>query len=129
MRPSPSIAVFALSVLLAAPATPQVITGTILGNVSDPSFGAVAGAKVTARNTGTNVSTTVTTSTSGEYTLTYLPTGMYEVTIEAPGFKAFRQTNINLSVDSKVRVDTQLTVGSVSESVEVVGTAQVLQTD
>src|SRR6267142_3440741 len=120
MRPSASVVVFALSVLLAAAAAPQVITGTILGKVSDPSSGAVAGAKVTARNIGTNISTTVTTSSSGEYTLTYLPTGMYEVTIEAPGFKAFRQTNINLGVDSKVRVDTQLAVGSVNESVEVV---------
>ncbi|MEO7651747.1 MAG: carboxypeptidase regulatory-like domain-containing protein, partial [Bryobacteraceae bacterium] len=129
MRPSPSAVVLALSMLVAMPAAAQVITGSILGNVSDPSSGAVAGAKVTARNIGTNVSTTVSTSSSGEYTLTYLPTGMYEVTIEAPAFKGFRQTNVRLGVDSKVRVDAQLTVGSVSESVEVIGTAQVLQTD
>ncbi len=100
MRPSPSVVFLAIFVLLAAPAAPQVITGTILGNISDPSSGAVAGAKVTARNIGTNVSSKATTGSSGEYTLTYLPTGMYEVTIEAPGFKAFRQTNINLGVDS-----------------------------
>jgi len=129
MRPSLSAAVLCLSMMAATPGAAQVITGSILGNVSDPSSSAVAGAKVTARNIGTNVSTIVSTSTSGEYTLTYLPTGMYEVTIEAPGFKGFRQTNVNLGVDSKVRVDVQLQVGSVTESVEVVGTAQVLQTD
>src|SRR5882762_6758315 len=124
----PSAAV-ALCLLVALPAAAQVITGTILGNVSDPSAGAVAGAKVVVRNTGTNVTTTVTTSSSGEYTAPSLPTGMYEITIEAAGFKAFRQTNVNLTVDAKVRVDAQLTVGNVTESVEVTGTAQALQTD
>ncbi|MFN9921885.1 MAG: carboxypeptidase regulatory-like domain-containing protein, partial [Acidobacteriota bacterium] len=112
---------------VAAPA--QVITGTILGTVSDPSGAPVKSAKVRIVNTGTNVATETTANELGEYVAPYLPTGMYEVTIESTGFKKFRSTGITLTLDSKVRVDASLVLGAVQETVEVRADALALQTD
>src|SRR5581483_9582249 len=61
-------------------------TGQIVGEVVDPSGGAVAGAEVTVRNTGTNYIRTVTTDAAGRYVAPYLPLGMYEIGAKASGF-------------------------------------------
>ncbi len=107
----------------------QVITGTILGTVTDSSGAAINGAKVTITNTGTNVKWETTSVESGNFERPSLPPGIYVVSIEAPGFKALKRSNVNLAVDSKYRVNAVLEVGNVSESVTVVANAQVLQTD
>src|SRR5690349_19876614 len=85
--------------------TAQVVTGTILGSVTDPSGGAVAGARVLIVNLDTNVRTELTTNTEGQYTRPYLPTGRYEVTIGASGFANYVQTGIALNVDAQYRAD------------------------
>lgn len=107
----------------------QVITGTVLGTVTDPSGASVAGAQVTVINTGTGVSTVSTTNSAGDFSVPYMQPGVYEVSIEAPGFKRFRKSNINVVIDSKARVDAVLEVGNVSESIDVVASAETLQTD
>src|SRR5436309_11298932 len=61
-------------------------TGQIVGQVLDPSFGAVAGAEVTVRNWATNFSRRTTTDAAGRYAASYLPLGPYEVTVRASGF-------------------------------------------
>ena len=107
----------------------QVITGTILGTVTDPDGALVPKADIAILNTGTNIRTNLTSNSAGEFVAPYLPPGIYEVTIEFPGFKTFRQSNVQLGLDSKFRIDAVLSVGTVSDSVEVVSSAQVLQTD
>jgi outer membrane receptor protein involved in Fe transport len=120
---------FACAALLSIPAFAQVITGTILGTVTDSSGAPVAATPVMLRNTGTNIVTRTITNNSGEYTVPLLPPGSYEVSIEVPGFKAFRQTNVNVGVDEKARIDVQLAVGDVTEVVEVTAAEVLLQTD
>src|SRR6185295_18472077 len=72
----------------------QVITGTVLGVVSDASGGVVARARITVHNTGTNIDTKAKTNSSGEYVVPLLPTGTYDVLIEADGFKSYRQVGV-----------------------------------
>src|SRR6266567_5980911 len=106
----------------------QVITGTILGTVTDRSGSAIK-AKITIVNTGTGVQLETATNESGDFERPSLQPGLYEVSIAADGFKTFRQSNVNLIVDSKYRVNAVLELGSVSESVTVVANVQVIQTD
>ncbi|MFN9457763.1 MAG: carboxypeptidase-like regulatory domain-containing protein, partial [Acidobacteriota bacterium] len=107
----------------------QVITGTILGTITDPSGAPVKGAKVKIVNTGTNIVTQTSSNDAGEYVQPYLPTGTYDVTVEATGFKSFRSTGVTLTLDSKVRIDAALALGAVQETVEVRANALALQTD
>jgi hypothetical protein len=118
-----------LSVIL-PPVPAQTTTGSIVGTVSDPSGGAVAGARVAVANEGTGiVAITLVTDSSGNYVATTLPPGRYSVTVEATGFKKSVSPGINLSVQDRIGVNVVLEVGQVTETVEVVGAAQALQTD
>ena len=115
--------------LVALPAFAQSDRGTITGEVTDPSAAVVPGAKIVARNmdTGT-VSETVATST-GNYTLTSLPAGIYEVIAEAPGFKKTVRNGIQVQVAAVVRVDFALQIGAPTESVTVTAEAPLLKTE
>src|SRR5450432_1956205 len=74
------------AVLCAASALGQTVTGSITGQVNDPSGAVVSAAKVTAENVSTGVKTIAETNGSGVYTLRFLPIGTYTVTIESTGF-------------------------------------------
>jgi outer membrane receptor protein involved in Fe transport len=119
-----------LYLLLVLPGAGHAQTGlaTITGIVSDAQGASVPGATVTATNTATNVEYTGVTTDGGAYTITGLPIGNYAVRIELPGFKVV-QTTISLSAAQTARVDARLEVGGVAESVEVVATSAVLQTE
>jgi hypothetical protein len=104
-------------------------TATIAGAVTDSSGSAVVGARVTVTNTGTGVA--ISTSTTGEGTY-YVPTlnpGTYRVQIEFQGFKQYVREGIVLRTAEQPRIDVQLEVGAVSESVNVSGSAQLLETE
>src|ERR1044072_9123665 len=94
-------------------------TGTIHGAVSDPPGAAVAGARVTALLVERGVSRTVTTSERGEYVLPLLPIGTFSIVVESRGFSSFRQEHVELTANENVRIDAQLKLGDVSESVVV----------
>src|SRR6266446_2097899 len=116
------LAVFAvLAVTLSAFA--QVQNGSFTGTVLDPTGAAVAGAKVTVTNQGTNLSVTETTNSSGNYTVRELPIGTYKLTTEATGFKTVSDTNVVLNAGVIAHVDFKLTLGRASEVVEVTSAA------
>src|SRR3984957_7162968 len=110
-----------LVVLLAFPLAcyAQTYNGTIVGNVTDASGAAVAGAKVTVVNTGTNNTFTATTSHQGEYSVAQLPIGMYAVHITMSNFKEFVSTGVEVHVSTTTEVNASLQVGSVTEKVEI----------
>ncbi len=118
-----------LSSLCAMPARAQAVAGTILGTVTDSSGGAVAGAKVTIRNLGTDVSTEATTNDSGNYVALQLAPGSYEVTVEKQGFNQVVQQNVTVTVGLSARVDATLAPGEVSQHVTVSEAPPGLQTD
>ncbi len=120
----------AVALLISALSLPaQVVTGTILGTVTDPSGAAVAAAEVIITNTATGVVSRTRSLASGDFVQPLLPIGSYTVVFEAKGFKGYRVTGINLGSDAKVRVDASLTLGSVNDSIEVKAEALALQTD
>ncbi len=116
-----------LPALFLGPGNAQT-TGTILGQISDPSGGAVVGATVRCKNISTGLVRSASTNTEGGYLLPSLPTGTYEVTAEASGFKLSTQTGISLEVAQNARIDFNLQVGSVNETVNVAAAAVAVDT-
>ena len=102
-----------------APVWGQVETGAISGTVRDTSGAAVAGATVTVRNTATSAERTVTTGDQGQYTITALPPGIYELTVTSTGFAKFT-SRVEVTVGSVVTVDPQLSVSNQTTTIEVV---------
>src|SRR5215510_3373197 len=97
----------------------QAPTATLVGRVTDASHAPVPGAKIQVRNVNTNEIRTAQTGAEGEYTVSNLPPGLYDVIIGQAGFKLLREAKLELKVDQTARLDAQLEVGSVSEAVEV----------
>jgi hypothetical protein len=104
------------------------VTASISGTVNDASGAAVAGATVTATNTGTNIAQTQSTNGQGYYSFQSLPLGTYTIDIVQKGFKAFRQTGLVLDVNSALAVDASLQVGQNTEKVEVAADALHVET-
>ena len=111
----------------ALPAFAQQDGATVLGEVTDPSGGVVPGAVVTVTNSATGISLTTETNERGVYSLPGLRPGDYSVTIEAQGFSKFVRSGITLQVAQVLRLDAALQAGNLTETVEVVGAASLLQ--
>jgi hypothetical protein len=103
--------------------------GTITGTVSDLSGAVVPRANVTAVYTESGTEVPVATTETGNYTIASLRPGIYNLTVEAAGFKKATRTGIQVAVASNVRIDVTLEVGSASESVTVTAEAALLQTE
>lgn len=102
---------------------------TVVGTVTDKSGAVVPGAKVTVRNLGTQFISSGQTNAAGAYYVPSLNSGTYEVAVEATGFKKFVQAGLVLRINESPRIDVQLEVGNVSESVKVDATAPLLETE
>src|SRR5262245_8593918 len=107
----------------------QEITGSISGVVADSSGALISGVRVTVTNTSTNVSKEVVTGASGAYRVPFLFFGTYRVKAERNGFKTSQMENITLSTSEDVRVDLTLTVGEMTEVVNISGGAIALKTE
>ena len=103
--------------------------GTITGTVSDPAGAVVASAPVEAKNTATGTVYPVATSGTGNYTLSQLPVGTYEISVTAPGFKKAVRAGIGVAASSTFRVDFALEVGATTESVTITAEAPLLKTE
>jgi hypothetical protein len=107
----------------------QAVTATVVGQVSDTTGGVIPAAKVTITNQQTGVATSVVTNESGNYEFSFVPPGIYTVSIVHQNFEESIRRNVNVVVNTTVRVDATLTVGSVAQSVTVNSEAPVLETD
>jgi Carboxypeptidase regulatory-like domain len=111
------------------PAWGQEVTAAIVGTVTDPSGAPLKGASVVATDTERGTVLTAKTNDSGSYSITRVAVGNYSVKITAPGFQTSVQNGITLVLNQTARIDMQMQMGQVSETVEVTGSAPVLQTD
>src|SRR4051812_26270077 len=129
--PSRVFIVIALAALVAALPSlqAQVLYGTILGNVTDPSHGAVPGANVKIVNKGTSQEWTLTTNEVGGFSMSTVPPGTYDVTISSAGFQTATREDVIVAANNAVRVDLTLAVGAISETVRVHAETATLQTD
>ncbi|MGB8475435.1 MAG: TonB-dependent receptor [Candidatus Acidiferrum sp.] len=115
---------------LNAPASfSQAVYGSITGTVNDAQGAAVLGAKVTITSLTKGTSAETTTNESGNYSVLHLIPDTYKVHFEAPGFKAYDVASVLVQVDTTSRVDAQLQVGAVTQTVEVTSEVPQLKTD
>ncbi|MBI3208255.1 MAG: carboxypeptidase regulatory-like domain-containing protein, partial [Candidatus Solibacter usitatus] len=117
---------FSLFTLIAAAAA-QEYRAAVLGTVRDPAGGAVAGATVLITNEESGVKARTTTQNEGSFHVPYLLPGVYALEIAREGFKTHRRGRIELRVDDRMRIDVQLEIGRVTESVTVTAEASLLE--
>jgi outer membrane receptor protein involved in Fe transport len=107
----------------------QEIGGGILnGTITDSSGAAIVGAKVTATQPATGLSRTTQSSGAGLYSFSSLPPGVYQVQIEASGFKTAKLQTVDIGVGGIATIDVKMEVGAIEESVSVTDTAPVVET-
>src|SRR5580704_3292175 len=107
----------------------QVLYGSLTGNVTDPTGAPVPGAHVEAVNVGTNAKSAIDTDVHGVYHFTELQGGFYKLTVTAKSFGTFTETGVEVQVSAVRRVDVQLSIATVTQSVVVSADSVVLQTD
>lgn len=124
-----TVATVILAILTSPGAHAQSTLGVILGNVTDATGAVVKGAKVRVTQTAANVGRDAETNAEGAYEFQNVDAGPYLVTVTAPGFRTFSSAGLTLQARSRLRVDAQLEVGDVSQTVEVSTSAGVIATD
>ncbi|HEY7181092.1 MAG TPA: carboxypeptidase-like regulatory domain-containing protein, partial [Blastocatellia bacterium] len=108
----------------------QAVKGSLLGTIIDSNGAAAAGATVTITETRTNISATTAANADGNYSFPNVKDGVYRVEAAQKGFKKVVREGVIVDVNTTVRVDLNLQVGDVSESITVAADATpLLQTD
>ncbi len=124
------MAFLALALLGASPALKaQTLYGSIVGSVLDSSGAVIPGAVVTVTQTETNDTRTAQTNSSGGYTFSTIPTGTYRVSVAKSGFSTFDTANVDVRVNTTVRVDASMLPGAETQTITVNADRAELQSD
>jgi hypothetical protein len=123
-----TITIATLSLLFTTRAIAQVETGQIFGRVSDASGAVLPGVTVTVAGPGLLQPLVAVASESGSYQFPRLAVGIYNVKFELPGFRTVIRQDVRVSLGFNARVDAQLEVATVEETVTVSGVAPVVDT-
>ncbi|MGH9971181.1 MAG: TonB-dependent receptor domain-containing protein [Pyrinomonadaceae bacterium] len=116
--------------VLSLPALAQTgSTGALTGTVTDSNGAVVAGVQVTVTNEATREKREAVSQENGSYSVPQLLPGSYRVEYSAAGFKQAVKEGLRINVTETARLDVQLEVGSVQETVIVTSEAQLLQTE
>ena len=126
---SKTLVLLAAICALAGSAWGQQVNAAITGTITDPSGAPIAGAKVAAKDLDRGVVFPSETNALGVYNFPRLPIGRYEVRAESKGFQTSVQPTVTLDVDQTARVDFQMRIGNISETVEVSSAAPILETE
>jgi hypothetical protein len=113
--------------LATAPAYAQVGTGTILGQVTDPTGAVVPGARVTATNVDTSFSRSGTSNPEGSYRFPAMPVGNYRIEVSKQGFKTVQATGLVVTVGQEVEMNISLAVGAAQETLQVTTEAPLVE--
>jgi hypothetical protein len=119
----------ALAALLipASPLLAQDARGKLVGRILDASSAVVPGAEIVATQVEMNTHVDAVSNADGNYTLPYLLPGIYRVDVKAKGFKEYSRHPIDIRVGDTVTLDIKLDVGNVSEKIDVVAEASLLE--
>ena len=115
--------------LLPAPLFAQSERANLTGTVSDPSGAPIGNATVSVVHLSTNTTATVKTTPGGDYNVSNLSPGLYRVEISAVGFKRFVREDVTLTAAGTVRLDAELSLGQVTETVQVSAAVTQIQTE
>jgi Carboxypeptidase regulatory-like domain/TonB dependent receptor len=115
-------------VFAANTASAQRTTGTLRGQILDPSGAAVPDAQVVVTNQDTGVKTTVTTTSAGTYELPSLLPGLYRISVDAKGFKGYVRKDVTVLANQDNVADARVELGAATETIEVVSGAVEVQT-
>ncbi|MBI3684095.1 MAG: TonB-dependent receptor [Acidobacteria bacterium] len=121
--------VAAVVIFTAQPLLSQEVSAGITGRITDPSGAAIVNANVIAKDQARATVWPTKTNTEGIYAFPRIPAGTYELRVEAAGFKTFVRQDMALEVNQRGRLDVQMEVGAVTESVQVTGEAPLLQSE
>src|SRR5277367_4882572 len=114
--------------LLAGSLVSQTTNGSIGGTVTDASGAPVQGVQVQVNDKDHGMQRTAMTGENGTYTIPQLPPGTYDLTVTKTGLATVNRTGVQLLVNQGATLDFQLSVASVSQTVEVTGVAPALNT-
>jgi hypothetical protein len=128
MRSSIKLLLVVVCVCLSLPLAAQKFTGTIAGVVTDQAGAVISGAEVTATNTENGAVRTAKSGDGGDYAITDLPAGNYNVSVKQANFREFVSKGVQLFVSSTATVNASLTVGSASEQMTVEANAIQVET-
>ena len=103
-------------------------TGSIVGTVSDPSGAVLSGAKVTITNVATGQTIDLTVNSAGSFTSGALTPGTYKVVVAAKGFSTVNTTT-NVQLGNIATVNTRMTLGQESTTIEVQASAVQVNTE
>ena len=105
-----------------------VANATMHGVVTDGTGAAVVNAQIKATQIDTGQSQSTQSADDGSYMLPNLPVGPYRITVTAPSFKSYTQSGITLQVGNNVQINAALTLGAITQSVEVSANAAMVET-
>jgi hypothetical protein len=102
-------------------------TAQITGRITDTTDAVVPDVQVVVTNVSTGAVSKTASNTAGVYTVPLLPIGTYTVTVQKAGFRPMRREGVTLAVDQVSRLDFGLEVGQMTQSVDVIAEAPVLE--
>src|SRR5579884_2209640 len=120
---------FSILILFPCLGWSQSYTASVRGTVTDAAQAAVPSASVVVTEVNRNLPHSTKTDVAGRYILPALPPGTYSLSVEAPGFQKYvRPATFQLEVQQEATINVQLSLATVSTSIEVEGTAPLLNT-
>jgi hypothetical protein len=114
--------------IVVQPVAAQILYGSVVGNVKDPTDAAVGGATVVLTNKETNQSRETVSSDAGAFSFPTLTAGTYTIRVTKDGFRT-ATGEVSVTINTVARADLRLQLGAVAESVEVTAGIAMLQTD
>jgi len=107
----------------------QVLYGSVVGTVEDPTGGLIPNSTVTLTNKGTGLKLEDKSDSGGRFTFSSVIPGVYDMKTSSQGFKTMTRTDIPVSANTVTRLDVKMDVGAVTDSVSIAADVAVLQTD
>ena len=119
---------FAALCIFNFPVFSQTAACRVVGTVADPAGAVIVGAKVTLTNTATQMRSQTTTRSDGTYQILDVPVGTYTVSVQQEGFQTAVTQPSELTINQTLRLDVNLTLGAVSQTVAVEAQAPQVET-
>ncbi len=119
----------ALAFAISLSTNAQVDTGALVGQILDPSGGAVARSLVTLQNEGTGVSIQTKSDEHGNYSFSPVQIGTYSISVEQPGFSREVRSHVSVNIQQRLSIDFTLHPGQVQQTIDVTSSLPILQTE